>query len=120
MNPEPSPKAAIDHRSLEWMPKEIWGPIKWKELHARAQAPLPMAGEEEWFEEYIRGLPCKHCRHHFEEFVRQQPPHWSSRVAFFEWTVQAHNHVNAALGKAHRSLKEGRELNPFPTQAESS
>jgi hypothetical protein len=28
---------AIDESSLAWMPKSVWGPIKWKELHVRAR-----------------------------------------------------------------------------------
>ena len=68
---------AIDHRSLEWMPKDVWGPIKWRELHARALSNLPMAGEEEWFVAYVEGLPCARCRRHFDSSrnIRQSSIH---------------------------------------------
>jgi hypothetical protein len=101
---------AIDYRSLEWMPKSVWGPIKWRELHARAFCSLPMTHEAEWFAAYIEGLPCMNCREHFQAFVTSHPPDFSSRSAFFEWTVQAHNHVNRALQKPEISVNEARTL----------
>jgi hypothetical protein len=101
------------------MPKSVWGPIKWKELHARALSPLPMDDEPPWFEAYLEGLPCPKCRVHFEEFVRRCPPDFDSRDAFFNWTVRAHNHVNQANGKpvlsidaahqAHQEVYENQE-----------
>lgn len=104
---------AIDYHSLEWMPKSVWGPIKWRELHCRALAPLPMDQEEEWFRNYREGLPCTKCRTHFENYIAQCPPDFRSRPDFFTWTVNAHNHVNQALGKRHVSLPEARRLHPY-------
>jgi hypothetical protein len=101
---------AIDHKSLEWMPKSVWGPIKWKELHCRALAPLPMDGEEKWFEAYMQGLPCAKCRTHFEEFIKQNPPDFHSRERFFKWTVRAHNHVNRAHNKPTLKTEEALRL----------
>lgn len=91
---------AINQSSLEWMPKSVWGPIKWKELHTRALTPLPLDQEPEWFRSFVAGLPCPKCRNHFEEFVARNPPDFSSRRSFFAWTVCAHNHVNQATGKS--------------------
>jgi hypothetical protein len=90
---------AINHQCLDWMPKAVWGPIKWKELHTRALVELPMQGEEEWFAAFVDGLPCPECRAHFEEFLRRTPPDFRSRRNFFRWTVLAHNAVNQALSK---------------------
>ena len=42
------------------------------------------------------------------------PPRRTTRIEFFQWTVEAHNHVNEALGKPGVSLEEARRLNPFP------
>jgi len=104
---------AIDQRSLEWMPKSVWGPIKWKELHTRGLVDLPMDAEEKWFETYIEGLPCPKCRQHFQAFLTDHAPDFSSRPRFFAWTVQAHNHVNRALGKPVLTDDEARRIHHF-------
>lgn len=101
---------AIDESSLSWMPKEVWGPIKWKELHVRALSPFPMDGEAEWFEAFLNGLPCPKCRAHFCDFLGRTPPDFSSRDAFFGWTVEAHNFVNEATGKPRVGLAEAKKL----------
>lgn len=104
---------SIDKASLEWMPKNVWGPIKWRELHARGLCKLSMRGENKWFKDFIRGLPCPDCRHHFEAFVRRHPPVFTSRRAFFSWTVKAHNCVNRATGKPVISVAKARALHFF-------
>ena len=101
---------AIDESSLSWMPKEVWGPIKWKELHVRGLAPFPMDDEDKWFAAFLKGLPCPKCRAHFCSFLETTPPDYSSREAFFEWTVTAHNFVNAANGKPDVTVAEARAL----------
>ena len=104
---------AIDQRSLEWMPKAVWGPIKWKELHTRGLVDLSMDGEGKWFETYIEGLPCPKCRQHFQEFLSDHSPDFSSRPNFFVWTVGAHNHVNRALGKRVLTEEQARQVHRF-------
>jgi hypothetical protein len=99
---------AIDYKSLEWMPKSVWGPIKWKELHCRGLIGLPMGEERHWFKAYLAGLPCAKCREHFEAFLRDCPPDFRSRDAFFEWTVRAHNHVNRANDRPLLTTDEAR------------
>lgn len=99
-------KSSISASDLDWMPKAIWGPIKWSELHARALAYLPMAGEQAWFDDFVRGLPCPKCRRHFEVFLEDNPPDLSSRPAFFAWTVQAHNYVNRSKKRPELTLEE--------------
>jgi len=98
----------INYRSLEWMPKSVWGPIKWKELHWRALITLPIEEEKAWFDAFMESLPCAKCRLHFAEFVGSQPPDFRSRERFFDWTVRAHNHVNQATGKAVLTMEEAR------------
>jgi hypothetical protein len=100
---------AINEEGLEWMPKSVWGPIKWKELHTRALLERSMEGEEHWLAAYLAGLPCPKCREHFEEFLRKSPPDLRSRRQFFVWTVAAHNFVNEAIG--HRTLGVTEALN---------
>jgi Erv1 / Alr family len=106
-------KEAIDKSALAWMPKSVWGAIKWRELHARGLIDLPMDGEKKWFEDFVAGLPCPKCRHHFEEYVRLVPPDFSSRVAFFAWGIDAHNFVNAATKKRLMSMEEAYRLHRF-------
>ena len=103
---KPSKTEAIDRSPLSWMPKSVWGPIKWAELHARAMANLPMEGEDKWFEQFIAGLPCPKCRAHFEKFVAAHPPVFHSRIQFLLWTISAHNHVNTCTGKRTLGLDE--------------
>jgi hypothetical protein len=104
---------AIDQRSLEWMPKSVWGPIKWKELHTRGLLDLSMDDEQKWFETFVEGLPCLKCRQHFEAFLTEHPPDLSSRPNFFAWTVRAHNHVNEALGKPRMTEEQARQAHSF-------
>lgn len=110
---------AIDEKCLEWMPKSVWGPIKWKELHTRALIDRAMTGEERWFADYVEGLPCAKCRRHFEEFLAQSPPDLRSRPLFFAWTVEAHNFVNEALGKKTFTKEEAHAEHFFPPEPES-
>lgn len=103
-------RPAIEGGALDWMPKSVWGPIKWKELHSRALTSLPMDDEAKWFQQYVEGLPCPECREHFEQFLGENPPDFTNRGSFFEWTVRAHNFVNRACGKKELSADEAREL----------
>lgn len=41
------------------------------------------------------------CAQHWGRIVAQTPPDLTSRAAFFWWTVDVHNQVNARLGKPH-------------------
>jgi hypothetical protein len=103
-------RQSINRASLDWMPKSVWGPIKWKELHYRGLVELPMEEEDEWFFAFREGLPCPKCRQHFDDFVKRNPPDFRSRKRFFAWTVTAHNHVNRALGKSTLTLRQARAL----------
>lgn len=78
----------------------------WRTLHLRALSYLPMKGEEKWFEDFIESIPCPLCQDHFQLFIKQSPPDFSSRPAFFRWTVCAHNYVNRSLNKKEIDLKE--------------
>jgi len=107
-------KDAIDKSALAWMPKSVWGPIKWKELHCRYLTGLPMEGEEQWFNDFIDGLPCPKCRNHFEEYVKEHPPILkTTRIGMFAWTVDAHNHVNFRNGKRIWTIGEALDAHRF-------
>lgn len=108
---------AIAKGGLAWMPKSVWGPIKWKELHIRGLVSLPLADEETWFAAFLAGLPCPECRHHFEEFLLQAPPNFRTREGFFLWTVRAHNFVNQSMGKPRFSVSEALVMHQLPLNA---
>lgn len=97
---------AIPQHPLEWMPKAIWGPLKWRELHCRALVYLSMDHESEWIKSFIESIPCPKCRHHFDSFILVSPPVLTSRPAFFRWTIEAHNFVNRALEKKELDLDQ--------------
>ena len=99
-------KASISKHSLEWMPKKVWAQAKWAELHCRALAYLPMEGEQEWFDNFVENIPCPHCLAHFRIFLEKNPPDFSSRPAFFRFTVCAHNYVSRSLGKPEMTVTE--------------
>ena len=107
--------SAIPEHPLAWMPKSVWAPMKWKELHCRALAYLPMDGEKKWFDSFVKSLPCPDCQSHFELIVKQNPPDFTSRPAFFEWTVLIHNKVNQALGKNTLDIEQAL-VQHFPFQ----
>lgn len=100
----------ISESSLMWMPKKIWGPIKWRELHCRALAYLPMQGEDGWFKSFIESIPCPNCQKHFELFINENPPNFESRPDFFKWTVDAHNYVNRSNCKEEISYERALAL----------
>lgn len=99
---------AIPAHPLDWMPKSAWGPMKWKELHCRALAYLPMEGEQGWFDSFVESIPCSKCKHHFESYLKQNPPFEKpiTRPEFFQWTVDAHNYVNRQLRKKELTYAE--------------
>ena len=95
------------------MPKSVWGPIKWKELHTRALLDRSMDGEPDWFAAFVDGLPCPKCREHLEQFLRKSPPDFRSRIWFFAWTVAAHNYVNQQVGRRTLSVAEATKEHQF-------
>jgi Erv1 / Alr family len=72
-----------------------------------------MEGEEDWFKSFVTSVPCPKCQKHFEEFLKVRPPDFSSRTAFFVWTVNAHNYVNEATKKRLVTLDEAYKMHHF-------
>ena len=91
----------------------LWGPGTWNLLHVvAANYPCsPSAADVRRAETFVRSLgenlPCASCRSHFSQILgggrgrglALSPAVLRSRHAFFKWTVQVHNDVNARLGK---------------------
>lgn len=73
----------------------------WRELHAYNPAEWSADKAQTWFKAWLRRVPsfgCA-CREHFRRILKKLPPDFSSRDAFYAWSVAAHNEVNKSLGK---------------------
>ncbi|HVS73145.1 MAG TPA: ERV1/ALR-related protein [Phycisphaerae bacterium] len=84
----------------------------WKELHTRALAYKgEVAAEQAWLREFALRVKCGTCRQHWNAMTAKTPPDLSSADAYFAWTVDRHNEVNAlidadiAAGKRTDALK---------------
>jgi hypothetical protein len=86
-----------------------WGPYAWKTLHAIA-AHCDTANERDIFVKYVESLkdalPCKTCRAHMTEYLKDHPIPVDS---FFRYTVDFHNAVNRRLNKDILSEDEARK-----------
>ncbi len=86
----------------------------WRELHefAFVATDEQWAGREQWFEDWLSRVPqfgCN-CQLHFRDLIRVRPPDFSARLAFFLWTVDAHNLVNSMLGKTQMPAEDALRL----------
>ncbi len=84
--------------------KKYWD--HWLELHLKP-VPTPV-----WFQDWLNRIPsigC-HCQTDFQEIVSRLPPDFSNKEAFFEWSVAAHNCVNAKLLKPKLSIDQVRQV----------
>jgi hypothetical protein len=52
-------------------------------------------------------IPCPSCALHFQEFIKNDPPQFKTRMDALLWTVRAHNHANKNTGKPILSEEEG-------------
>ena len=72
----------------------------WDELHRYALANSQnwdVDRTKDWFKDWSARVPrygCNSCGSRWRSYIRENPPDFSSPVAFFEWTVAAHNHVS--------------------------
>jgi len=91
-----------------------WGPAAWNTLHVFAHsAPHEMSEEErERMKTFLRTfatyLPCPSCREHFHGVLDRRLTEFSlsGRSALVEMLNDAHNEVNARLGKRIYTLEE--------------
>jgi hypothetical protein len=82
----------------------------WAELHG-CQEPT-----QQWYAEWLKTVPsfgCS-CRKNWDELTTKYPPDFSSREAFFKWSVDRHNDVNRKLGKPQVSVMEAEGLHKAP------
>lgn len=109
-NKERTPSQTVSHepsRPLEEL-------LENQRLHWRALHTFPFSDKWscenrcKWWKQWNDTIPNVNCdcRRHWRELVEEFPPVFTSREAFFEWSVKAHNRVNVRLGKPEVSLKE--------------
>lgn len=99
----------VELSALDWLRRE--GPRKWRELHSFArdwEGDVVLA--RQFLEDFAAVLPCGSCRSHWLALVQRHPPDLSSAEAFFVWTVDRHNDVNARRGTALLSVAAARVL----------
>lgn len=77
------------------------GPQMWGDLHRRPflVPTLDAAAEKRWMDQFNKHVFCGECRAHWRALLAATPPDYSSREAYFAWTVDSHNQVNRRLGK---------------------
>jgi len=89
----------------------------WKELHLRALNYEPDGGtkssDASWLLTWSRKIPrftkgCR-CNEHWQKWYSSNRPDYSSREAYFAWTVKAHNNVNERLKKPTWTVEQARE-----------
>ncbi len=77
----------------------------WSLLHIMASAyppnPTPQTIQEHklFFQLLPRIYPCPDCRQHMRKMFHELPPRLNSQQEFVQWICEAHNRVNARLGK---------------------
>lgn len=75
--------------------RKVWGPKAWKRLHEGALAAETAEARQSLVDEITRGVPCGTCRKHWGEVLAELPPRTGTAEEFFQWSVEAHNLVNA-------------------------
>ena len=85
----------------------------WKELHNRA---LNNKGESDiqYLQTFGHRIPrytsgCK-CKEFWTNWLKQHPPIFDQNGGYFKWTVEAHNAVNAKLGKKIYTVEEAKSF----------
>lgn len=98
---------------------EQLGPRLWAELHRRPWA-FDLATEEAWIRDtFTPQLTACACRKNWLAALQSTPPDLTSPEAYFAWSVDRHNEVNARLGKPTLTLAEALAIwhpaSPRPT-----
>jgi hypothetical protein len=79
------------------VPPDKWGPYFWGVIHLGC---LAGSMTSEFITMYPSVIPCGMCGQHFAELIQELPfPDSRDPMILFEWSVNAHNKVNARIGK---------------------
>jgi FAD-linked sulfhydryl oxidase len=95
------------------MGTKLWGPDTWYVIHVIADSAPDVFNPRETrdYSDFYKGLskviPCPSCALHFQEFIRNDPPVFKTRMDALLWTVRAHNHANKNTNKPVLSEEEG-------------
>lgn len=88
------------------LPTHLWGPQLWQAAHAITFAfptenpsSQQQAAAQQFFQAWRALIPCESCRTHWATLLDQLPPDATSRDSLSRWLVEAHNRVNARIGK---------------------
>jgi hypothetical protein len=74
----------------------------WKELHVnalRSNGTTDSVFLSNFRQKLLRITGECGCRNFWDTWTRENPPIYSPREAYFEWTVRVHNAVNQKLNK---------------------
>ena len=86
------------------IPPEKWGPYFWGVIHLGC---LTGSMTSEFIAMYPSVIPCRICGNHFAELIQELPfPESRDPMIMFEWSVNAHNKVNARIEKPILSVEE--------------
>lgn len=83
----------------------FWGPHLWVGLHSIAFGYPDNPSRKEhnaavlFFTNLQFLLPCKKCRDHYSELIKQMPVNAFNRETLSRWIVNLHNAVNKDIGK---------------------
>lgn len=76
----------------------------WRALHTYEY--INEEKTKEWFEEWLKRLPCGECKEDSRLILEKNPLNFSSKEKFFESGVKFHNMVNCKLNKKEISIEE--------------
>jgi len=97
----------------------------WTALHQSSTGyPLaPTPEEQQAAQAFVSSLGiltgCADCKNHYDALLQALPPRLGSRQEFFEWSVDAHNQVNARLGKPTMTYDQATLLHQFSNDVTS-
>lgn len=90
---------------------ETKGPGMWEMFHSFAMSwDLNVDAAVAFLNKFAAQIPCGACKTHWRQINEELPPDMSSRNAFFSWSVEAHNAVNAKLNKPPFAVEEARMI----------
>lgn len=98
--------------------RRLWADLHHRAAHGACFVPSDNPDpdiEHLWLDRFANRIRCAGCRNHWREVIAKLPPDFSSRAAYFRWTVRAHNSINRRLGKPIVSLRTARALWRFDT-----
>jgi hypothetical protein len=85
----------------------------WKELHTHAinytgtNDAIYLAGFGRRIPRYTKGCACQEF---WTNWIRANPPTYTTAMDYFTWTIKAHNAVNVKLNRPEMSLEDAIKL----------